>query len=150
MHLRKFLLDRAQHVFVKLDAQVRMQAALHQHARAAQLDHLLDFFVNGFQRQDVAVFRAQRPVKRAERAIFRAEIRVIDVAVDLVGGDARVRLRAAHFVRGHADADQVIGIEKIERFLLRDAHRPASSPRLLQTKYTGSSARTMPSRNTAP
>ena len=35
-------LDRAQHIFVKLDAQVRMQAALQQHSGAAQLEHFLD------------------------------------------------------------------------------------------------------------
>ena len=128
MYLREFLLDGAQHVFVKLDAQVRVQAALHQHTGAAQLDHLFDFFVNGFQRQDVAVFRAERAIERAERAIFGAEIGVIDVAVNLVGRHARVRLRAAHFVRGHADADQIIGIEKFQRFLLCDAHVRLSLP----------------------
>src|SRR5580693_6086942 len=95
MYLRKFLLDRTQHVFVELDAQIRMQAALHQHAGAAQLDHLFDFFVNRFQRQDVAVFRTERAVKCTERAILRAEIGVIDVAIDLVGRDAWVCLRAA-------------------------------------------------------
>ena len=43
-----------------------MQAALHQHSRATQTEHLLDFFVNGLQRQNVAVFRAQRAVECAE------------------------------------------------------------------------------------
>ena len=122
---RKTLFDRAEHIFVELDPQIRVQPALQQHARPAQLEHLLDFFVDRFERQDVAVFGAERAVKRAERAIFGAEIRVIDVAVDLVGGDARVGLRAAHFIGRHADADQVIGVEKIERFLRGEAHRPA-------------------------
>ena len=36
------LLDRAQQVLVPLDLQVRVQAALHQDARAAQLEGLLD------------------------------------------------------------------------------------------------------------
>ncbi len=122
VHLREALVNRAQQIFVKLDPQVRMQAALQQNAGAAQLDHLLDLFVDRFEREDVAVLRAQRAVERAERAIFRAEIRVIDVAVDLIGGDARIGLLAAHFVRRHADADQVIGVEKIERFLRADSH----------------------------
>ena len=118
----KTFADRAQHILVELDPQIRVQPALEQDARAAHLDHFLNFFVDGFERQDVAVFRAQRAVERAERAIFRAEIRVIDVAVNLVGRNARVRLLAAHFVRGHSDADQVIGIEKIERFLWCQSH----------------------------
>ena len=123
VHLRKSLLDRTQHVFVKLDSQIRMQAALQQHASAANLDHFFDLFVDRFERQNVAVFRAQRPIKRAERAIFGAEIRVVDVAVDLVGGHARIGFLAAHFVRRHSDADQVVGIEKFERFFWCDSHR---------------------------
>ena len=123
MHLRKALLNRPQHIFVPLDFQIRMQAALQQHARPAQLQHLLDLCVNRFERQHVAFLRAQRPVKRAERAILGAEIRVINVAVDLISGHARIRLLAAHFVRRHPDADQVIGVKKIQRFLLTDSHR---------------------------
>ena len=34
--------DRAQQIFVPLDLQVRMQAALHQNAGAAKVDRLLD------------------------------------------------------------------------------------------------------------
>ena len=118
MNLRIPFLDRAQHVFVKLNPQVRMQAALHQHSRATQTEHLLDFFVNGFERENVAVFRAQWPVECAERTILRAEICVIDVAVDLIRGDAPVGLLAPDFVRSHSDSDQIIGFEKVQRFLL--------------------------------
>ncbi len=129
-----------------------MQAALHQHAGAADLNHLPNFFVNRFERQDVPVFRAQRPVKRAEGTILRAEIRVVDVAVNLVGGHARIGLLAAHFVRRHSDADQVVGIEKFERFFLCDSHRRLSSSASAVTyaRYTGSFVRTTPSRSTAP
>ena len=88
-----------------------MQSALHQQSRAAQLQHLVDFFVDGFEGKQVTVFRAQRPVKRAEGTIFRAEIRVIDVAIDLIGGDARIGFFPAHGIRFHADADQVVGVE---------------------------------------
>ncbi len=81
-----------------------------------------NFFVDGLERQDVAVLRAERPVERAERTVFRAEIRVVDVAVDLVCRHARVRLLPPHFVRSHADADQIVGVEKIECFLLSQPH----------------------------
>src|ERR1700678_3454467 len=99
-----------------------MQAALQQNSVTAQLDHFLDFVVNRLERQNVAVLRANRPVERAEGTIFGAEIRVINVAVDLIRRHARVGFAAAHFVRGHADADQVVGVKKIERFLFGDSH----------------------------
>ena len=123
MDLREALLERAQQIFVILDAQVRMQAALQQNAGAAQLEHLFDLLVDRLEREQVAFLRAQRAVERAERAVFRAEIRVVDVAVDLVGGHARVGLLAAHFHRRHADADQVVGAKQIERFLWCQSHR---------------------------
>ena len=112
------LLDGAQQVLVIVDAQIGVQPALHQNARAAERDGLFDFFENGLEGQDVSVLRAQRPIERAERAILGAEIRVIDIAIDLVGDHARIGLFLAQLVRSHADADQVIGAEQIERFLL--------------------------------
>ncbi len=78
------LLDGAQQVFVPFDLQVRMQAALHQHARPAQVQGLLDFGENGFVTVNVAFGMAHGPVKGAETAIFRTEIRVIDIAIDNV------------------------------------------------------------------
>src|SRR3984957_6866592 len=152
MHLLKFLLDRAQHVLVELNPKIRMQAALHQHTRAANLDHLPDLFVDRFERKDVAVFRPQRPVKRAERAILRAEIRIVNVTVNLVRGHARIGFLAAHFVRGHSDTYQVVRIKKLERFFLCDSHRQFSSSVSASTyaRYTGSFMRTTPSRSTAP
>src|ERR1700723_3223559 len=152
MHLRKFLLDRAQHVLVELNPKIRMQAALHQHTRAANLDHLPDLFVDCFERKDVAVFRPQRPVKRAERAILCAEIRVVNVAVNLISSYARVGFLAAHFVRSHSYADQIVGIKKLERLFLCDSHRRLSSSASAVTyaRYTGSFMRTTPSRSTAP
>ena len=114
--------ERAQEIFVILDAQVRVQAALQQDAGAAQLDHFLDLFVDRLEREQVAFLRSQRAVERAERAVFRAEIGVVDVAVDLVGDHARVGFLAAHFHRRHADAHQVIGAKQVERFLLCQSH----------------------------
>src|SRR5208282_3141833 len=122
MNLRESLVNRAQHVFVPLDLQIRVQAALQQDARSAQLDHLFDLLVDYFERLDVTLFRTERPVERAERAILRAEIRVVDVAVDLIRRDARIGLLAADFVGRHSDTDQVVGVEKIERFLWCQTH----------------------------
>ena len=98
-----------------------MQAALHQHAGAAQLDGLANLVVDGFELEDVALFgrgSLQRPVEGAEGAILGAEIGVVDVAVDDVGDDAFRMQPAAHRVGLHADADQVVGAEQVERLLL--------------------------------
>ena len=43
-----FCFDRAQQVFVPLDLQVRMQAALEQNAGAAEVDGLLDLVEDDF------------------------------------------------------------------------------------------------------
>ena len=55
--LRKALLDAAQHLLVPIDLEVGMQAALHQHARAAQFDRLADLVVDRFELEDVAFLR---------------------------------------------------------------------------------------------
>ncbi len=126
-------LQRAQQILVVADLQVRMQSALQKNPCAAEFQHLVDFLVDALKRQDVAVFRAQGPVERAERAIFRAEIRVIDVAVDLVSDHARIVFLQAQLMRGHADAHQVIGLQQFQRFLFTDCHvkvpsEPGSTP----------------------
>ena len=56
--LRKALLDAAQQIFVPLDLQIRMQAALHQHARAAEFDCLLDLFVDRVEIENVPFLAA--------------------------------------------------------------------------------------------
>src|SRR5690349_15888517 len=96
---------------------ILMQAALQQDSRATELQHLVDFLVNLLEGQDVAVFRAERAVERAERTIFGAEIRIVDVAVDLVSDHPRIVFLQTHFVRGHAEADEVVGFEHFERLL---------------------------------
>src|SRR5258708_9022284 len=94
-----------------------MQPALEQNSGAAEFQHFVDFLVNLLEREDVAILGAERPVEGAEGTILGAEIRVVDVAVDLVGDDAGVVLLQAHLVRGHADAHEVIGFEHVESLL---------------------------------
>ncbi len=122
MHLREARFQGAQQIFVVADLQVGMQAALQQNAGAAQLQHLFNFFVDGFKGEDVAVFGAERPVKGAEGTILGAEVGVIDVAIDLVSDHARIVLRQAHLVRLHADADEVVGFEHLDRLLFGQSH----------------------------
>ena len=85
-----------------------MQASLHEHARAAQLNRLTYFFVDRFEVENVSLFRLwpfQRTIKSAEGAIFCAEIRVINVAIDNVSGHAFGMQAATHRVGFHADPD---------------------------------------------
>ena len=110
-------LDRPQQIFVPFDLQLRMQSALHQNAGAAQVDGLLNLVEDHFLRMHVAFRMAHGPVEGAEAAIFRAEIRVVDVAIDDVADDAVRMQLAAHRVGRHADADQVVAVEIVDRFL---------------------------------
>src|SRR6266852_7772323 len=96
-----------------------MQAALQQNPSAPERKHLVDLPVDLLEWEDVAVFRAERPVKSTEGTVLRAEIRVIDITIDLVSGDARIVLLQAQLLSFHADADEVIGPEHIESLLFR-------------------------------
>src|SRR5207302_841346 len=79
---RKALFDSAQHALVPVDLEIGMQAALHQHAGAAELDGFADFLVDSVEIEDVAFFsrwHLQRTVESAERAMFGSESGVITV-----------------------------------------------------------------------
>src|SRR5436190_13109362 len=106
----KALLNSAQHTFMPINLQIRMESALHQHPRTAKLDRLTDFLVDRLELQDVSFlcFRPlQRPIKRTERTKFCAEVCVVDVAVSDVG-DHAVRMQfAANGVGFHADPNEI-------------------------------------------
>src|SRR2546427_10422227 len=121
-------------------AQIGMQLPLHENAWSAEGYGLFDFLQDGVEREDVAFFRAERAVESAERAVLGAEIRVVDIAIDLVAGHAGIVFPFAQLIRGHADADHVIGPEKLKRFLLREAHKAAAALRASGT-LRGFSAR---------
>src|SRR6266571_1150726 len=97
-----------------------MQSTLHQHSGAAKFDRLLYFVVDGVEIEDIALFgfwSLQRPVKGAKVAVFGAKVRVINVAINNVGNHTFRMQLAALRVGFHAEADQVIGTEQIERLL---------------------------------
>ena len=60
----KALLDATEQVLVPFDLQIRVQPALHQHARSAQIDGLPDFLEDGLLGQHVALGVAHGTVKR--------------------------------------------------------------------------------------
>src|ERR1035437_4066425 len=102
-----------------------MDAALHQHARSTHLLRLCDLFVDLLKIQNVTLVRRgpfQRPVECAEGAVLRAEIGVVDVAVDDVGDHALGMKAATYGVGLKAQADQVGGVEIVERLLAGQRH----------------------------
>src|SRR5262249_21780094 len=111
MNARETLLDASHHLFIPFDLHVRMQAALHQDAGAAQLYSFANLLVDGLEIEHVA-FGAARTlngsVEGTERAIFGAEIGVVDIAVDDVRGHAFRMKTAPHRVGFHADPDQIV------------------------------------------
>src|SRR5438132_14277475 len=125
MNFGESLLDAAQHLLVPVNFQIGMQAALHQHARAAEFDGFANLVVDRFQIQDVSLFSfgpLQWTIKRAESAVFGAEVRVINVAIDDVGDHALGMQFTAHGVSFHADADQIIGAKQIDSLYFGEGH----------------------------
>ena len=120
MNFRKALLDAAEHLFMPVDLQIGVQAALHEDSGAAQFNGFPDLVVDGFKLEDVSLFGRgpfQRPVERTEGAILGAEIRVINVAINDVGSYALGMKLAAYRVSLHADADKVVGTEQVQSLL---------------------------------
>ena len=100
-----------------VDFEVGMQTSLHEHARAAEFNGLANFFVDSVEIKNVTLFGGgpfQRAIESAERAIFGAEIRVVNVAIDDVGDYALGMFGAPDGVGLHADADEVVGVEEVE------------------------------------
>src|SRR6266705_1233525 len=125
MNLGKSLLDATQHLLVPVNFQIGMQAALHQHACAAEFHRLANLVVDRFQIEDVSLFSfgsLQWTIKRAERAVFGAEVRVINVAIDDVGDHALGMKYEPDGVGLHADANQIIGTKQIDSLCFGKGH----------------------------
>src|SRR6185437_13181007 len=80
-------LDGAEKIFVPFDLEIGMQSALKKHASAAEIDRFLNLAEDRFARKNVAFLVAERTIEGAEAAILRAEIRVVDIAVNDVRDD---------------------------------------------------------------
>ena len=103
-----------------------MQPALHQNARAAQRDRLVNLFANFIERAHISVRRAGPAIEGAERADDVADVRVVDVAVDDVGDDVVGMLALANLVRGRADFRDVVRFEQRRAVVCRQS-LPASA-----------------------
>ena len=87
-------LDVREQLFVPLELQMRMQAALHQDLVAPESDGLPNLLEEHVAIKHVGVGVVDFPVEGAEIADGRADIGVIDVAVDVVGSE-RPRMEPA-------------------------------------------------------
>src|SRR5438445_13208482 len=125
MNFGESLLDATQHLLVPVNFQIGMQAALHQHACAAKFDGFANLVVDRFQIEDVPLFgfgAFQWTIERTESAVFGAEVRVINVAIDDVGDHALGMQLAALGGGFHTDADQIIGAKQIESLYFGEGH----------------------------
>ena len=124
------LLDSGEETFEPVDFQIGMKAALHEDARAAHFLCFGNFLVDFFEVEDVALFGArdvfsflgERPVERAESAVFGAEVGVVDVAIDDVGDHAFRMEAATDGVGLEAQPNEIGGIEVIEGLRASERH----------------------------
>src|ERR687898_1457861 len=115
-------LDRAEEVFVVVDAEIGMVAALHQQRGSSDRERLLDLLVDDRLGQEIALGTIARPaVEGAEVAVRVADVRVVDVAVDDERHALRVDLPPAQLVGRAADPHEVAAAQEGERVVAADA-----------------------------
>src|SRR4051812_24395154 len=114
-------LDRAKEIFVVVDREVGMMAALHEQPGAAEGDRLLDLLEDDRLGQEIALPRVSwASVERAELAIRVTDVRVVEVPVDDERDASGVGLPVAKLVGGAPDRDEVTRLEQRRRVLVRD------------------------------
>src|SRR5918994_608752 len=122
--------DRAEEVFVVVDAEIGMVAALHQQRGSSDRERLLDLLVDDRLGQEIALGTIARPaVERAEVTVRVADVRVVDVAVDDECDAAGIDLAVAKLVRRPANGDEVAAAQEGERVVVRD---PLPGERLVE------------------
>src|SRR5947209_2996997 len=121
LKVRVSRVQRAQEFFVPLQGEVRVQTALHQHARAAERDGLVNLLANLLEGSDIRVGLSGPPVESAEGADDVADVRVVDVAVNDVRDDASGVLATPNLVRRRAHSRDVVRLEKDGALLRRHA-----------------------------
>ena len=115
MERRVAPLDAREQVLVIIDLEVGVKAALHEDSRAAQGERFIDLLEDRLERLDVSFRRTHGPIEGAKRAVLRADIGVVDVAVNDVGDHAFRMQALAHGVRLEAEAEQIVGLQHVER-----------------------------------
>ena len=99
----KTLFDCAKQIFVPLERQVWIVAALEQQLDAANRNRFFDLAEDLLEAEHVTITCADLPVERTKIAARHTDIRVIDVAIDDVGDDAFRMASGADQIGGAAE-----------------------------------------------
>ena len=115
IHLWKAGLDVVEQFFVPLKRERRVEPALHEDLIATDGNHLLDLCKQRLPVEHVALGMLRTAIERAEVADRRADVRVVDVAVDVVRA---IRLGVEpprHRVGRPPDGGQFPRLEQLDR-----------------------------------
>src|ERR1051326_2919738 len=107
-----FCAQRPQQVLVPLNAEIGGQPALHQNARGAKRNRLVDFFGNLLERAHVGVRRSRPAIERAECASHVADVGVVDVSIDDVSDYVLGMFSLANLVCSRSDFGNLVGFKK--------------------------------------
>lgn len=102
----ELLFDVAEEVEIPLHGKFWMMAALHEDLRAAEVEGFLNFLIDDVVSNDVGIIIFLDAIEGAELAIDVADVGVIDVAIDDVGGDL---VAAAVEVGGFGELAAMVG-----------------------------------------
>ena len=116
---RESLLHVAEQVLAPREVEFRVKAALEENLIAAQGQRLFDLAEELFAPEDVALGVAGPAGEGAEAAAAGADVRVVDVPVDVVGAVGFWVKATAHRVGGAAQGRQVVRLQQPQPFLGR-------------------------------
>ena len=114
--------NAGEQAFVIIDFQIRMNASLHQDARAAERDGFFDLLVDHMIGQHVRFRIALDAVERTEGAKFLTNVRVVDVPIDDVADHVIRMASLAYAVGAHGQIEQIRLFKKTNGFLRSDPH----------------------------
>ncbi len=112
MDLGKTGLQPPQEVFVELHAEIGMDAALEKDPGPAGGDGLGHLVGDLRELENIGVAGILGPVKGTEPTAIDTHIRVVDVAVDDVGGDTLLGLPPSHGIRRLTEFEERTPIEE--------------------------------------
>ena len=138
-------LDVLEQLLIPLELQMRVQAPLHEDLVAPQRDRLANLVEQDVAIQDVSLGVVDFAVKRAKVADRRANVGVVDIAVDVVSPERLGMEPSAHLIGSPAQLQQRGRTEQfdalIERSIARRQRRGAKSRLPWKTRLTPSGAR---------
>ena len=115
VHLGKVVFDATKKIFVPLQRQRGVHAALHQDLVTAEGDRLLDLFEDHVAFEDVSLGAFRPAVERAEVADRRTDVGVVDVSIDVVGAIGLRMEPPRDRISRAADRREVVRLQQCHR-----------------------------------